>query len=266
MTAGVDKYLQAVNGDGIATIGGSGNDTLIAGNGTQQLWGTAGNDLLIAGTGNQAIYGGSGNDYIVAGYGNQTLDGGSGIDTLDFSRLNGHLSIDQDLHTATLTDPVTGAVLYTYTVTSFNAVVGTNAGTDFHAQANTSNTYTGGAGSDHYFSESGGDTVTGGGGADIFGWMKKYVAVGHVDTITDFTVGQDKLDLSDFLKGQTLSNPSYSDVVRLSDSVDASGNHSAIVQALVGTTWHDMARLSGIDIANVGPDHHALTLSEIILT
>lgn len=264
MTAGVDKNIHAVNGDGIVTTGGSGNDTLIGGDGTQQLWGTAGNDLLIAGTGDQSLYGGSGTDYIIAGYGNQTLDGGAGIDTVDFSRLNGHLNIDQDLHVATLTDPVTGAVLDTYSVTSFNTVIGTNAGNDFHAQANTSNAYIGGAGNDHYFSESGGDTVTGGGGADIFGWMKKYVAVGSVDTITDFAVGQDKLDLSDFLKGQNLSHPSYGDVAQLKDSVDVNGNHTAIVRGLVGNTWHDVAHLSGVNIADVGPDHHSLALSEIL--
>ena len=264
MTAGIDKIIYGGDGDGIVITGYSGNDQLFAGNGIQTLFGNAGDDLLVAGTGNQLLYGGSGNDYLVAGYGNQTLDGGSGSDTVDFSHLVGRLVIDQDLYSATLLDPNSGAVLYSYTVKSFNALVGTDYGNEVHGQANTANSYVFGAGNDRYWSESGGDTITGGGGVDTFSWMKKYVAVGHVDTVTDFQVGTDRLDMSDFLKGQGIKNPTYDQVVHLVDQVDANGVHSTLVQTLTyGTAWHDAVILAGVNMSDVGTDHHVLKLADL---
>lgn len=246
--------LIAPDGDYLVFYGQSLNDTMQAGTGIQTLYGNAGDDLLIAGTGDQFLYGGTGNDTLIAGNGNQTLDGGAGTDTVDFSRLSGKLVIDQDLHTAEIIDPVTGAVIFTDTVTSFNKVIGTNAGNDFHAQANTANVYIGGAGSDIYRSENGGDTVTGGAGADTFGWMRKYAEVGHTDRITDFTVGTDKLDLSDFLKGQTIKNPALSDVVHLATATSTDGTPATLIQGLVNGVWHDVAILDHVDPALVTVD------------
>ncbi len=263
MTAGIDKLIYAMNGDGVITTGFSGNDQLYAGNGAQLVYGNAGNDLLVAGNGDQQLYGGSGDDYIVAGLGNQTLDGGSGNDTVDFSHLAGKLVIDQDLYTATLLDPVTGAVMATYTVKSFNALIGTDYGNDVHGQANTANTFVFGAGNDRYYSESGGDTITTGAGSDTLSWMKKYVAVGHIDTVTDFQIGSDKLDMSDFLKGQGIKSATYDQVVKIVDHVEADGSHDAMIQTLGGGTWHDTVILNGINIYDVGTDHHTLKLADL---
>ena len=243
--------IKAPDGDNLVFLGQSLNDTLIAGNGTQTLYGNAGDDLLVGGTGDQNLYGGSGTDTIIAGNGNQYLDGGAGTDTLDFSKLSGKVNIDQDLHFAQIIDPVTGAVIFTDTVFSFNKIIGSDAGNDFHAAANTSNTYVGGASADIYRSENGGDTVTGGGGADTFGWFRKYAEVGHTDRITDFQVGVDRLDLSDFLKGQGVKNPAYTDVIHLVDTLDQSGNHGTLVQGLVNGAWHDIAVLDGVDVSHV---------------
>ena len=243
--------LKAPNGDNLIFSGQSLNDTLIAGDGIQTLYGNAGDDLLVGGTGNQFLYGGSGNDTIVAGNGNQYLDGGSGYDVLDFSKLPGKLNIDQDLHFAQILDAATGAVVFTNTVFSFNKIIGSDFGNDFHAAANTSNTYLGGAAADIYRSENGGDTVTGGGGADTFGWFRKYAEAGHADRIADFQVGADKLDLSDFLKGQTIKAPTYNDVIHLSDTLDANGQHATLVQGLVNGAWADIAVLDGLDVTHV---------------
>ena len=272
MTGGIDKVIHAFDGDGIVTTGFSGNDQLFAGNGSQTVYGNAGNDYLAAGTGDTKLYGGSGNDYIVAGFGNQTLDGGSGNDVVDFSHLAGKLVIDQDLYTATLLDPVTGALLCTYSVKSFNGLIGTDFGADVHGQANTANRYVFGAGNDRYYSESGGDLITGGGGVDTYSWMKKYViagdALGHVDVITDFALGIDKFDMSDFQKGQTLNgltlkSPTYNEVVHIIDHVDANGDHGAMVQTLAGGTWHDTVLLTGINVNDVGTDHHTMRLADL---
>ena len=241
----------APDGDNLVFSGQSLNDTLIGGTGLQTFYGNAGDDLLIAGTGTQSLYGGSGNDTIVAGLGNQLYDGGAGNDTIDFSRLNARVEVDQDLYFAKIFDPVTGALLFTSTVTSFNTVIGSAYGTTFWASEYTPRTYIGGTGNDAYYSESGGDTVTLGAGADTFRWYRKYVADGMSDHITDFEVGADKLDLRDFLKGQGIKNPAYSDVIRLADTVDASGDHGTLVQGLVNGVWRDVAVLEHVNVASV---------------
>ena len=251
--------IKGIDGNGIILRGNSGDDTLIGGTGDQLLYGTGGNDLLIAGNGNQELYGGSGDDWIVAGFGNQVFDGGAGRDTLDFSRLNAFVDIDIDLHYVNVLDPGTHALLYTSSVKSFDVIIGSNGGNDFHAAEYTSRSYIGGDASDRYRSESGGDTVTGGGGADVFGWMKKYVIDGLVDHITDFQLGVDRLDLSDFLKGQGIKNAAYSDVVQLADMVDAGGVHSTLIKTLsYGTGFLATAVLDGVD-------SRALTVHDLVL-
>lgn len=79
--------LVAPDGDDLVFSGQSLDDTLIAGNGIQTLYGNAGNDRIAGGTGDQRLYGGSGEDTVVAGNGNQVLDGGAGYDVLDLSRI-----------------------------------------------------------------------------------------------------------------------------------------------------------------------------------
>jgi Ca2+-binding RTX toxin-like protein len=240
--------LKAANGNGIVLKGTALADTLIAGEGDQTLYGTAGNDLLIANTGDQQLYGGSGDDWIVAGLGNQLFDGGSGLDTLDFSNLDVFIEIDIDLHYVNYLDPSSKAQLNSSGVWSFDTIIGSDFGNDFWAAEYTPRTYIGGKGNDRYRSESGGDTVTGGEGSDIFGWMKKYVIDGKVDHVTDFEVGVDKLNLTDFLKGQGIKNATYDQVVRLVDQVDEDGTHSTLVQTLsYGTAFLDTAILDGVD-------------------
>ncbi len=259
-------FLYGTGGDdtligGIGTqelYGGSDRDSVVGGAGNQTLSGGAGDDRLIGGTGNQALYGGTGEDYVVAGNGNQTLEGGAGLDTLDFSKLNGKIEIDQDLHVASLIDTITGAVLSNYSLQSFDTVVGTSGNDTIWGAEFTPRTYYGGAGDDKIYSESGGDTVYGGDGTDEFRWYKKYVAVNHTDTIKDFTVGTDHLDMKDFLKGQyTLDGtyikaPAYGQVVRLGATTDTAGHDATMVQALAGDgIWHDVVVLEGIAAGSV---------------
>lgn len=248
----------APDGDYLVFSGQSLDDTLIAGNGIQTLYGNAGNDFLSAGTGTQSLYGGSGNDTVVAGMGNQVYDGGAGDDTIDFSHLNARVEVDQDLYFAKVFDPVSGELLYTSSVTSFNKVIGSDLGTVFWASEYTPRTYLGGAGNDAYYSESGGDTVTLGAGADTFRWYRKYVADGLTDHITDFTSGTDKLDLRDFLKGQGIKNATYAQVLQLEATTNAQGQESTLVKGLVNGVWHEVVVLDGVTAASV-------TLADLVL-
>ncbi len=64
-------------------FGGSGNDTIIGGNGADSFWGSSGNDSLVGGDGADTLYGGSGNDTIAGGNGNEVIYGEAGNDTID---------------------------------------------------------------------------------------------------------------------------------------------------------------------------------------
>lgn len=245
-----NKIRIAADGDGIILKGSYLDDMLTGGTGAQFLYGGAGNDLVIAGTGDQQIYGGSGNDTVVVGHGNQYLDGGSGIDTLDFSHINGSLEVAQGARTAKVFDVDTGALLYTDTILSFDKIIGGSHDDVFKGQMLRGASFDGGAGDDTFLSKNGGDVVTGGDGADTFTWTRKFLATGVSDRVTDFDVGTDKLDLSDFL-GQGFLDPVYDQVVRLSDVIEADGSHSTKVTALVNERWADVVVLEHIDVSTV---------------
>ncbi|HSI44993.1 MAG TPA: retention module-containing protein [Methylophilus sp.] len=81
----------------------------------------------------------------------------------------------------------------------------------------------GGIGNDILVGGSGNDNLTGGAGRDIFRWEKGDAGTAGnpaVDTITDFTLAADVLDLRTLLQGENLAN--ISNFVRV--TVDASGN------------------------------------------
>lgn len=74
---------QAIGGTGNDTLtGGSGSDYLFGGDGDDTLNGGAGNDVIDGRAGNDRLNGGSGNDILLGGRGNDTLNGGDGDDKL----------------------------------------------------------------------------------------------------------------------------------------------------------------------------------------
>ena len=63
-------------------LAGDGEDKVYGNEGDDIIYGEGGNDKLSGGTGNDTIYGGSGTDYLYGDNGNDTLHGGVGNDTL----------------------------------------------------------------------------------------------------------------------------------------------------------------------------------------
>jgi large repetitive protein len=234
--------------------GNTGDDSLAGGTGNDLLMGEAGDDVLFGGAGNDRVFGGSGSDYVVASSGNDTMSGGSGDDTLDFSRMSGSLSIDLGKHTASVGS---GNAFHASTVSGFEAVIGTT-GNDVFVGDRNDTLLMGGAGNDLFRGKLGADTLVGGDGADVFVELKKDTADGSVDKIADFQVGSDRLDFSDFLKGHT----SYEQSVRFVDASNADGA-ATMVQGLVKGIWTNVVTLSGINMGDVGADHHALTYSDL---
>ncbi|MGI3169924.1 calcium-binding protein [Pseudooceanicola sp. C21-150M6] len=168
-----DRPGEVINGTGRAddltgtprddTINGFGrNDTLMGGDGDDLINGHGGDDSLIGGRGDDELRGSPGND---------TLRGWGGADTLrgynDDDVLSGHQGDD---------------VLVGNTG---NDVLFGNVGND---------SLNGGIGHDTLVGGEGADTVTGWAWGDTFRYEQDHVAPG--DTITDFSPGQDVIQLA----------------------------------------------------------------------
>lgn len=172
-----------------------GNDTIDGGGGDDITWGGVGNDVLTGNTGNDQLWGNVGLDTIDGGEGNDFLFGGSGNDKL------------------------TGAV-----------------GNDLLLGGTGADSVDGGDGDDVLVGGGGGDTLTGGAGHDLFVFLEGDSGVGLVDQdlVSDFTIGEDKLDLTGFSKPLHL--------------VDAFGGHAYEVTV----TDQDKGSLVSIDLNGDG--------------
>jgi Ca2+-binding RTX toxin-like protein len=224
--------------------GNTGNDALAGGSGDDAVYGEAGNDVLFGGMGNDAVSGGSGDDFVMVSSGADTLRGGADFDTLDFSRMLGQL----DLNLAKGTYAVgSGNAWNTGTVNGFEHVILNDAGSRVMGSDSHATVFEGGDGADWIRSKLGADVITGGGGADTFAYLKKDTADGSVDTIIDFEVGVDQLDMSDFLKGGRTAESA----VRFADS-----EAGTVVQGLVAGQWVDVVTLAGVAADQV--DHGIL--------
>lgn len=146
--------------------------TIVGNNAPNELFGTrladlirgfGGNDEIEARAGNDQVYGGAGNDEIDGDAGNDTLYGDSGNDELDGDTGNDWLL------GGTGNDDLDGG-----------------AGND---------RLSGGVGNDHLDGGAGNDVLIGGAGRDIFEFER---GERGTDRITDWTDGQDRIDLDDF--------------------------------------------------------------------
>jgi Ca2+-binding RTX toxin-like protein/phosphodiesterase/alkaline phosphatase D-like protein len=198
----------SVNGTGNAgdntIVGyGAGNNLIDGGAGNDTLSGGDGNDTLRGGTGNNLLNGGTGNDVLYTSIGSiDTLTGGTGDDVYEI-----HNSLDQIVENpGEGTDTVWTDVGYTlaanvetmYLVGSVygignagdNTIVGYGVG---------ENVISAGAGNDTLNGGAGNDLLYGGAGNDVFVFdSSSFLAqvISGVDTIGDFTVNQDKIQLS----------------------------------------------------------------------
>lgn len=211
-TAGFD-IIWAFGGDDRVTGGASG-DILFGMGGNDQLEGGAGNDRLEGGSGADILTGGSGSDRLEGGTGTDIADlsGGSGAVVADLSSTARYKLTSQGWQAGTgndythqrVTDSF-GAYDYLQSIegltggsgadsltgNSVNNILSGGAGAD---------TLTGGGGADRLIGGAGADRLTGGAGNDIFVLDHFASTDASADLITDFTRGQDKIDLPDGLR------------------------------------------------------------------
>lgn len=143
-------------------IGGDGQDTIKGGEDNDDLSGGADNDILRDTQGNNVFYGNDGNDLLFAGEGDDELYGDAGSD-----RLIANAGNDQ--------------------------LFGGNSD-DYLNGGKGDDSLFGGEGKDILIGSSGSNTLTGGGGSDRF-----ILSLEGTNIITDFTVGEDLLELPETL-------------------------------------------------------------------
>lgn len=136
----------------------------------------AGNDTLAGGDGNDWLHGNMGDDHVMGGAGSDTVMGGKDADFVAGGEGN---------------DLVRGGM--------DNDMLHGGGGNDTLLAGKGADQLFGDAGDDYLDSRLGNDTMTGGGGADLFVFASPLDNTNNVDTITDYTPGEDHILLDPLL-------------------------------------------------------------------
>ena len=217
-------------------VAGQGDDVIVGNDVGNRLEGRAGNDILVGGPGNDLLAGNDGNDTLTGGPGADRLRGGAGNDTASWAgspegvtvRLHSLLATGGDAEGDSF--PHTVAVAYrdadgleqTESLPDVEHLIGSahndilagdrrdniidgRAGDDtlYGGPGGGGDTLAGGPGNDRLYGGQGADTLTGGQGDDrLAGGQGADVFVfgpgDGADTVTDFSSGTDKIDLTGF--------------------------------------------------------------------
>ena len=236
------ENIENLSLQGTGDINGTGNisNNSISGNiGNNVLIGLDGNDTLDGGAGNDSLLGGTGNDVLLGGAGDDTLHGGAGNDSYYVDSI-GDLVVE---HAGEGTDRVYASLSYTLgdnvenlslqgtdhisgtgniANNSITGNIGNNTlngldGNDLLDGGAGNDILLGGTGNDTLLGGAGSDLLSGGTGNDIFRYTNESesgITVETMDVISDFTAGQDRLDLTGIDADTAVSgNQAFSSVI-----------------------------------------------------
>lgn len=217
---GNDVANVLTGGGGRDTIEGFGNDDkLDGGAGNDMLYGDEGRDTLIGGLDDDSLFGGADDDTLLGGTGNDTIFGGMGAD-----RIDGEAGFDvlsyADSNAAVLIDLAHGIgrggtaegdviknVESVFGSSRGDGLLGSDRGETLDGNSG-SDTINGRGGIDTLIGGHGDDVLTGGEGADTFVFhfhspVLEGVDFGN-DTVTDFELGLDHVQIGGQIGGATL--------------------------------------------------------------
>ena len=234
----LDANVENLTIAGTKAAMGMGNDlanVLTANDAGNKLYGMKGDDLLV---------GGKGNDWLNGGLGADTMKGGAGNDTYEVSRATDKVVELSGQGVDTVRTDISyklGQFVENLVLTGTGNINGT--GTTWHnvlTGNNGNNVLDGGAGNDRLFGAKGNDKLIGGEGNDIF--VLKMAGAG-TDTIKDFKLGTDNLDLHNVIQSVGASNVSQALKDHLLEVVQNGKNAEVIAHA----PGHDAATVAVVE-------------------
>lgn len=270
-----------LQGDNLGNLlnGQGGNDTLQGLGGTDNLIGGAGNDLLDGGVGADRMDGGAGNDtYVVDTGADMVIEAaGGGFDTVQtWVNLTLGLNIEAGTILSNTNRALTGNTLNnlmngangndTLLGVDGNDTLNGGLGNDRLEGGVGKDLLNGGAGIDRLIGGTGADTLTGGAGADRFVFIAR---TDKGDVITDFTRGQDKIEIDISAFDPTLATGTLAgrNFVSRADNLAQDGNDRFIFRTTDDTLWFDSNgnRKGGLIMLVDFSTDLALKASDIIL-
>lgn len=272
---GDDTYIVDQAGDKVVEKSGEGTDTVLSYSSSYKLpdhvenltiagtkaatgIGNDSNNILTANDAGNHLDGGKGDDLLVGGKGADVLDGGTGADTMKGGLGNDTYVVDSAKDKAVDlsgqgVDTVKASVSYTLGQFTENVTLTGTAninatGNAWHntlAGNNGDNVLSGGAGNDRLFGAKGNDTMIGGDGSDTF--VLKMAGAG-TDTIKDFKLGSDSLDMHNVLKSLGGATSSSKAVLDHQLEIVQNGKNAEVVAHVSGHDYK-VAVVENVDAA-----------------
>ncbi|WP_417723117.1 M10 family metallopeptidase C-terminal domain-containing protein [Salipiger sp.] len=214
VTMGSSNVKVDAEADAATTGPGNGPDDITGTGRSDDISGYGGDDMIRGLGGNDTLRGGAGNDTLDGGGGGDHIDGGPGRDTVSYESATRSVRVDLQNAAYMYNDAVGD------TFTSVEVFRTGNASDQLRGDSGSNVFYTGGSsdrlygragddflygegGADAFYGGMGADTMTGGDGARrdrfiFFNMAETGVGAGQRDVITDFTPGEDRIEISRF--------------------------------------------------------------------